>query len=97
MITLARICDIAIGIALELVLNSHISCKKFGDALLTFTVLNGLPESFRLTIYLLSPQEKTGWIRNAERTRNIKTLKMLTALLCYNAITLITIHGKYVS
>ena len=47
---LASICDTAIGRSLVGGEKEPLKLQKFGDALPTFTLLNGLPESSTLTL-----------------------------------------------
>ena len=48
---------ITLAIGGSLVGGDNKPLQKFGDALLTFTMLNGLPASLRLKLSLLSPEE----------------------------------------
>ena len=50
----------------------------------------------RLMLWLLSLEEWTGWIRNVNWTRTIKTLKSLIALLCYILAHYLIYIWKYV-
>ena len=57
MIPLASICEPAIGGSLVGGDKKPLKLKIFGEALWTFTMLNGLPELSRLMLRLLTPEK----------------------------------------